>query len=450
MSASSRSRAGSAARSLGLLAVAALAALAGSLRSPAQLLPLGPDFQVNDYTTGSQQAPLVTAAPDGSFTVVWCCGMARSTADQRPLVARRFDAGGQPQGAEFAVSQSEPRYPSGVGADAEGDFVVVWGAGSAGCPACWLDYVKARRFTAAGQPLAGQFAVSDPPGTAYTGGGRVAVAADGGFVVAWSEYGAWAQRFDPDALPLGPEFAVGGEQGYSYSPVVAPQPAGGFVIAWEDFDATLYPALVAQRFDGGGQPVGARIEVAARETRPWTPDLASGTSGDFVVAWIAVPAGSDGEVRARRFDASGASLGPAVAVDSYDAESVWSPAVGRAAGGGLVVAWESYGSPGTDSSSSSLQGRLVAADGTRLGLQLQLNGWTTGYQSSPAVAALANGDLVVTWGSETSPGTDTSNSSVLARRFRLAFFMDGFETGDASRWSALQPLARAHDRARQP
>jgi len=47
---------------------------------------------------------------------------------------------------------------------------------------------------------------------------------------------------------------------------------------------------------------------------------------------------------------------------------------------------------------------------------------------------------VMTWSSETSPGSDTSASSILARRFRVPFFMDGFETGDTSRWSATVPL----------
>jgi hypothetical protein len=52
-----------------------------------------------------------------------------------------------------------------------------------------------------------------------------------------------------------------------------------------------------------------------------------------------------------------------------------------------------------------------------------------------------NGDLIVTWSSFTSPGSDSDSLSILARRFRVAFFMDGFETGDASRWSATEPLA---------
>ena len=197
-----------------LLAVAALAAalaLHGAHRAPAQLLPLGPDFQVNEYTTGWQEGSPVTTAPDGSCTTVWDGGEPRPGYTVRWLVGRRFDGTGQPLGSEFRISQYEPRIPSGIGADADGNFMVVWGHGSAGCPACVSDYVKARRLKVDGQPREAQFAVSPPPGGGYTGYGNVAVAPGGGFVVAWHDYGAWARRYDANAVPLGATFQVGGE-----------------------------------------------------------------------------------------------------------------------------------------------------------------------------------------------------------------------------------------------
>jgi hypothetical protein len=445
--ASTLRRIGSSARSLAIAACVAAAALAGASRSSAQLLPLGPDFQVNEYTTGWQGSPRVVAAPDGSFTVVWNGGEPPPGYSVWWLVGRRFDAQGQPLGGEFQVSQYEPRYPSGIGADADGNFIVVWGQGSESCPPCRLDYIKARRFTVDGQPREAQFAVSPPPGGAYTGDGNVAVAPGGGFVVAWQDYWAWARRFTADGTPIGAAFQVGGENGYSSNPVVANQATDGFVIAWDDVNWTAHEnSLVAQRYDAAGLPVGARIQVSDLPVNWPQADISSKASGDFVVAWTSYSPSPtfDDEIVARRFAADGTPLGAEQVANTLLGPAAWGPAVTSQTDGGFVVAWYGPGSPGSDTSGDSIQARLFAADGTPLGTQLQLNEWTTGDQYWPALAVLqANGDLVVTWTSDTSPGNDSSSSSVLARRFRPAFFMDGFETGDTSRWSAAMPSGGA-------
>ena len=446
---------------LAILAVALATAFADATPSAGQLVPLSPDFQVNEYTTGSQEGSLVTTAPDGSFTVVWCCGKSPSGSSYEPIVARRFDAQGQPLGGEFQVSQyGRSAFPSGIGADAAGQFVVAWGHGHYGCPGCWSDYVKGRRWTAEGQPRGEQFTVSDPPGGIYTGDGRVAVASGGGFVVAWNDYGAWAKRYDPDGTPLGPAFQVGGEGGASSYPEVTPLPADGFLIVWHDWNAMAHlDALLAQRYDSNGLPAGARIQVTDPLNRATNADVSSAPDGAFVVARTAYSTAAEGkasgrpqgprggspaysdEIEVRRFSADGTPLGPAENANTIQVPPTFSPVVRYQADGGFVVAWDSAESEGTDTSYASIQARVVATDGTMLGRQLQLNDWTPRSQFWPSMAFQPNGDLIVTWSSFTSPGSDSDSLSILARRFRVAFFMDGFETGDASRWSATEPLA---------
>jgi hypothetical protein len=422
------------------LLIAAGGSLALVLPVASQVQPLGPEFQVNTYTTGGQSQPRISVAPDGGFTILWCCGQAKPPAGGAALVAQRFEADGTTVDGEFALSESEPSSVSEIAADPEGDFTVAWGAGSSGCPACWVDYVKARRFTVAGSPVGAQFAVSDPPGTGYTATRSVTVGADGGFVVAWDEYGAWAKRYDPDGTPLGAAFAIGGELGYASYPVLTSRPDGGFLVVWEEFDSTFAPELRGQRYSAEGLPTGPPIPVAPRDLWPHSPDLAATSTGDFVVTWTAWLNQVHFSVQARRFDAEGTPSGPPFAVHSFDATSEYGARVEWGADGDFVVAWTSYGSPGTDDSSVSVQGRRFVADGTPLGGQIQLNSFTTGYQSRPAVGVQPNGDLVVAWSSEFSPGNDSSSSSVLARHFRPAFFFDGFESGDASRWSAVEPI----------
>jgi hypothetical protein len=73
------------------------------------------------------------------------------------------------------------------------------------------------------------------------------------------------------------------------------------------------------------------------------------------------------------------------------------PAVAVGAGGNFLVVWDSEVSAGTDTDGSSIQGRLLAADGTPLTDDFQVNTVTPGDQLEPAVAATPGGDFVVVW-----------------------------------------------------
>jgi hypothetical protein len=84
---------------------------------------------------------------------------------------------------------------------------------------------------------------------------------------------------------------------------------------------------------------------------------------------------------------------------------------------GFIVVWESYGSPGDDGSLSSIQARIFDSDGVPVGGQFQVNTYTSGFQSMPAVATLADGSFVVVWQSDGSLGDDNSLTSIQARRF---------------------------------
>jgi hypothetical protein len=104
-------------------------------------------------------------------------------------------------------------------------------------------------------------------------------------------------------------------------------------------------------------------------------------------------------------------------VNDYTADVQLRPVVATAADGDFVVVWDSVGSPGTDSSLSSIQGRRYSSDGTPLGSQFQVNTYTPGNQFLPSVAMEANGDFVVVWESY-GPSTDYDRTSIQAQRYR--------------------------------
>src|SRR5262245_32987178 len=73
-------------------------------------------------------------------------------------------------------------------------------------------------------------------------------------------------------------------------------------------------------------------------------------------------------------------LGGEFQVNTYTTNSQFSSHVAADADGDFVVVWLSDGSPGDDSSSDSIQGQRYASDGTPRGGQFQVNSYTTNRQ----------------------------------------------------------------------
>ena len=236
--------------------------------------PLGPEFQVNTYTTGYQGYPAVAVDPSGSFVVAWQSAGYYTDQDGSGagVFARRFDSTGVPQGPDFQanVYTTEDQSNPAVAATGGGTFVVVWqsgryysGSGQDGSSTG----VFARRFDSAGTPFGPEFQVNT-----YTSHSQnypdVAADAVGNFVVVWtSSYtdqdgdadGIFGQHFTSTGVPSGPEFQVNTyTDGYQNGGSVAGGPDGRFVIAWTG----------AYQQDGSGQGVFAQRFRAVGPLRP--------------------------------------------------------------------------------------------------------------------------------------------------------------------------------------
>ncbi len=253
--------------------------------------PVGAEFQVNTYTTGSQRYADVATDGAGNFVVVWH-SYAGNDGSGYGVFCQRYDAAGNPVGAEFQVNT----YTTGsqiipaVAADGAGNVVVVWGGdGQEDSPG-----VFGQRYDAAGNPVGAEFQVNT-----YTPGGQglPAVATDGAgnFVVVWtsgdqdgSGYGVFGQRYDAAGNPVGAEFQVNTyTTRYQFGSAVAADGAGNFVVVWGsgDQDGSGYGAF-GQLYDAAGNPVGAEFQ-ANTYTTGWqiSPAVATDGSGRFVVAW---------------------------------------------------------------------------------------------------------------------------------------------------------------------
>lgn len=447
------------------LAPALLLVAGGAVPLAGQPQPDGGQFQINAYTTSHQSDPSVARTPDGGFVVAWASyGSFTAGNPLYPnILARRFGADGAPLEPDFqistqpytTVSHGEPSLATW----ADGDFVVVWHSNFSDGSDQSSGTIQGRRYSADGSPLTGQFQVNT-----YTTGSQatadVVAAADGGFVAVWRSSGSaggdasgtsiQGARFDENGEPVGTEFQVNTyTTNNQYNPAIATEADGGFVVVWESLGSpgtdTSEWSIQGRRYAADGAPLGAQFQVNTYTTgSQQVPDVAPLAGGGFVVVWAGGGSPSvTWTVQGRRYGSDGSPLGAPFQISTWSSSHQSQPAVAGGADGGFVVVWHSVsGSPGSDLSGYSIQGRRYAANGSPDGPQFQVNTYTTNHQREHAVEVLADGRFVVAWSSNGATSGDTSGYSLQGQRYGASvLFADGFESGDTTRWSAVTPWA---------
>ena len=377
--------------------------------------PLGPEFQVNTYTTGLQQTPSVAVASSGDFVVVWPSWLQEGAS--YGVFGQRYSSSGAPLGPEFRVntyttgSQSRPA----AAASSSGDFVVVWWDVQG--PSPYTRNLFGRRYSGSGTAMGPEFRINT--GTSIESAPWHSVASDpsGNFVVIWTDIdgsgnGIVGQRFASSGAPMGSEFQVNsystGDQQY---PFVSANSAG-FVVIWESFGQDgSERGVFAQRYAGSGAPLGSEFRANTSVAGPqYLPDVASDDAGNFVVVW-ASPNGGSADVFGQRFAASGAPLGSEFRVNSFTPNRQFMPEVAVDASGNSVVTWSSLLQ---DGSGEGIFGQRYAASGAPVGPEFRVNTHTTYAQTFPATATDGLGNFVVVWMSQNQDG---DNYGIFGQRF---------------------------------
>jgi hypothetical protein len=115
-------------------------------------VPQGTEFRINTYTTGAQDDPQIAADSSGGFVVTWA-SVGQLGLPGEDVFGRRYDATGTPIGGEFLINTytTGSQQYQGVSVDSAGNFVAVWERSSA---------IFGQRFDAAGRRVGGEFQVS--------------------------------------------------------------------------------------------------------------------------------------------------------------------------------------------------------------------------------------------------------------------------------------------------
>lgn len=374
--------------------------------------PVGSEFRVNTFTTGNQGAPSAAFHP-GGFVAVW-------ESDGQDGSGKGV-YGRAASSAEFRVNTTtagDQRDPD-VASSSTGAFVVVWTSPQDGSG----DGVFGQLFTSAGAPVGTEFQVNTfTTGTQH----EPAVAADGAgnFVVVWSSVDqegtgteVFGQRFNSTGVRLGTEFRVNtfttGEQ---HRPDIGSDAGGNFLVAWQDGPAPgggpLGRGIFGRSYDSAGIPVGPEFQVHTHATGfKGAPAVAVNPAGGAVVVWHSDGQdGSDLGIIGRRFSVAGGPAEPEFQVNTFTAGRQSDPAVGMeySGNGCFQVSWTS---DGEDGSGAGLFGRLYAFGVTPEDV-FRFNEVTAGSQTRAAVAPVPEVDLVVLWDTE---GQDGSGSAVYGR-----------------------------------
>jgi hypothetical protein len=155
----------------------------------------------------------------------------------------------------------------------------------------------------------------NPPSSLQQGDPALAMHSDGSFLVVWttrgidgSGYDTFARRFSAAGQPVGGEFRVNGNRaGDQKSPDVARADNGGYQVVWTSKGAgdDGWDVKQASVSSTGVPGAEGRVHLAA-EGNQTQPKIAAGPDGSLMVAWTsALPLGSGLEVMARDFSPDG-------------------------------------------------------------------------------------------------------------------------------------------------
>ena len=356
---------------------------------------LGAVAVVNTTLYNQQTFPKVSALAGGGYVIVW--QSAGQDGQNFGVYAQRFDATGHAVGAETLVntttadSQIEPTV-SGL---AGGGYVVSWytivaetGAGLG---------IYSQQFDASGARVGGEVAVNTTI-SAHPGDEKVAGLSDGGYVIMWQSQrsSGWndilAQRFNAGGAKVGGEIKVSSGLDGS-APHVTALPNGGFIAVYTsntNSDVVYDPSklnLVWQLFDASGAKVGGESILAniagGGESDAQAVVLAN---GEYLLTWEQVT-GVTG-LYGQLVKPDGSRDGSAVLLQPGGAQLLH--VTTALPEGGFAIAWEDI--------HAGIYERQFDAHGVAFGSAQSLYMGLQTPGLPPGLAALNNGDVVVTFG----------------------------------------------------
>lgn len=243
----------------------------------------------------------------------------------------------------------------------------------------------------------------------------------GGYVVVWDSQatagdtggsGITGQLYDENGNKLGTEFKVNTyTTSNQFTPKVAALADGGFAVTWAGASSADGWGISVQVYDASGNAVGSQINVNTGITNTQSvPDIIGLDDGGFIVIWESLAHWSqdDSGIVAQIYDDTYAPVGSNFEIKNTNngggTSYQYQPSVTKLSDGNLLVVWKSQNTPGDD---DGISAQLLSQSGSFVGSEFKINANTLGVDWSPNVTSLANG-FVAVW--------ENSNSGDVAMR----------------------------------
>ena len=254
---------------------------------------------------------------------------------------------------------------------------------------------------------------------------QVALAADGGFVVAWQDnssnvdgagnHDIMVRGFSPGGCELFVDRVVNSDTaGHQQTPSLATDQAGNFVVAWaDDRDGNGTFQIYARGFAADGSERFADFTVNSQAAgQQFNPLVAMAPDGRFAVVWED-DAENDGnfQIMLRGFNADGSERFADLTVNENLAGQHRFPAIATDSQARLVVVWQD---DSDGNGSHQIHGRAFDAGGGQWLARFTVNSEPAGQQRFPSVGMDALGGFAVAWEDD----ADANGSyQILARGF---------------------------------
>ncbi|MEO0107946.1 MAG: hypothetical protein ABIK62_02075, partial [candidate division WOR-3 bacterium] len=358
--------------------------------------PVDTNYQINDNTGYSdQRGAAITVLPDNRFVVAW----EDWRDDWGDIYAQILSADGSPIGPNFRVTDPPDwqQYGACIASDSQGNFTIAWMDARSG----WDIY--AQRYDATGQPLGANFRVNDDadPHT-FQWGPSISMSPQGAIAIAWEDSRddslhprIYAQCFSPTGQRLGHNFMVsdtcpGTDQ---LSPSITHNDQGGFLVVWTDYrigSANIY----AQAFDADGQRIGSNFLVNDDpvQSNHGNPAARYSPRLEYWVIWDKAGADNPG-IYARRYTHDLVPLGTSFRVADDTFASIQRISSVVACNSRIMTIWEDERSGATD-----IYCQLSDSLGNPIGPNLKMNDDELGPHHFYSTAALDfMGNAITAW-----------------------------------------------------
>ncbi|TYL87677.1 hypothetical protein FXB40_40025 [Bradyrhizobium rifense] len=357
---------------------------------------VGTKFQIDNANQNGNAVTIIAELGNGTIAAAWLQNGAVHT--------QIFDQNGGKLGAESTVSLPNGSiFPGSITALTNGGFAVAWTTLN-------NSEVLTQLYNASGAPINATFQVNTT-GAVEIDNGTITALANGGFVAAWNVYDGQttttkAQIYDGNGARVGNEFSPSAQTNAD-RPVITGLADGDFIVISHDAGSFV---VTGQIFDAQGNAVGAAFAVHSGTQQIGETlnnlSVAALPTGGFVVSWerdYDYRASGFSAIEAQQFDAAGGKIASQLAVNTFTSPrsiygtNYYTPEVAALADGNFVVTWQDVTLSSVGSTSSIKAQVFDAYNQQKIGTEFGLDTVNTAGSRSQVVA-LQDGGFAIAWG----------------------------------------------------